>query len=129
MPRQLPPRCILIHDHPQAQAALAVATELGVAVKLRSAEGAVGYLGPAYFRGLDVVLDCGEAPGHALAALRAGVKRIRLRATPETLARIADIARQLGSELDQTEAPTLDLASVPMGRWSAACHAWLTSAP
>lgn len=119
------PRRIIVHDHAQARAALSVAAELGVAVTLQSPDGAAGYLGPGYFRGLDVVLDCGDAPGHALAALRAGVKRIRLRAAPEVLARVADIAGQRGAELDQGETPTLDLATIPPARWAAACRVWL----
>lgn len=119
------PRRIIIHDHAQARTAQAIAAELGVAVTLQSPDGAAASLGSTYFRGLDVVLDCGDAPGHALAALRAGVKRIRLRAAPEVLARVADIAGQLGADLDQSDGPVLDLGKVPPGRWAAACREWL----
>ncbi len=121
-------RRIVVHDHAQARTALAAAAELGVAVTLQSPEGAAGYLGPGYFRGLDVVLDCGDAPGLALGALRAGVKRIRLRASPEVLIKVADIAAQSGAILDRENGPGLDLAAVPPSRWAAACRAWLASA-
>ncbi|WP_192884599.1 hypothetical protein [Paramagnetospirillum kuznetsovii] len=47
----------------------------------------------------DAVLDCGAAPGHALAALRAGVKAVRLDASPETLRAVGEIATALGSTL------------------------------
>jgi len=43
-----------------------------------------------------LVVDCGDAPGHALACLRAGVKTISMR---ESNDKIADIARQMGAEL------------------------------
>ncbi len=119
------PRRIIIHDHAQARTVHAIAAELGVAVTLQSPDGAAAYLGPTYFQGLDVVLDCGDAPGHALAALRAGVRRIRLRAAPEVLARVADIAGQLGAELHQNDGPVLDLGRVPPGRWAVACREWL----
>jgi hypothetical protein len=119
-------RRIIIHDHPHAAAALAVATELGVAIILQSAPGAAGYLGAGYFRGLEVVLDCGDSPGHALAALRAGVKRFRLRGGPEVLRRVADIANQLGAELEADEAvAALDLGTVAPSRWAEECRAWL----
>lgn len=120
-------RRIVVHDLAQARAALSAAEEAGVAVILQSPPAAAGYYGPGFFRGLPVVLDCGDAPGHALAALRAGVKRIRLRAAPEVLAKVADIAGQLGAELDGADEPVLDLGTVPSGRWSAACREWLTA--
>ena len=43
-----------------------------------------------------LIVDCGDAPGHALACLRAGVKLISMRAPNE---KVADIARQMGAEL------------------------------
>jgi hypothetical protein len=46
------------------------------------------------------VLDCGEEPGAALAALRRGVKRVRLAGPPETLRRVSDIALQLGAVVE-----------------------------
>jgi hypothetical protein len=43
-----------------------------------------------------LIVDCGDTPGYALACLRAGVKRISMRASND---KIADIARQMGAEL------------------------------
>ena len=43
-----------------------------------------------------LIVDCGDAPGYALACLRAGVKMISMEPTND---KIADIARQMGAEL------------------------------
>ena len=43
-----------------------------------------------------LVVDCGDAPGYALACLRAGVKLISMTPLND---KIADIARQMGAEL------------------------------
>lgn len=43
-----------------------------------------------------LIVDCGDAPGYALACLRAGVKLISMREPNE---KVADIARQMGAEL------------------------------
>ena len=43
-----------------------------------------------------LVIDCGDAPGYALACLRAGVKVISMNPLND---KIADIARQMGAEL------------------------------
>jgi len=43
-----------------------------------------------------LIVDCGDAPGYALACLRAGVTRISMRTWNE---KVADIARQMGAEL------------------------------
>ena len=43
-----------------------------------------------------LIVDCGDAPGYALACLRAGVATISMRTWNE---KIADIARQMGAEL------------------------------
>ena len=106
-------RRIIIHSLAQARAALAAAAERGVPVTLESAPGAGGYAGPGWWTALiaaaqaghpaaDViaVLDCGEEPGSALAALRAGVRRIRFTGPTETRARLAAIAAQLGAIIE-----------------------------
>jgi len=43
-----------------------------------------------------LIVDCGDAPGHALACLRAGVKTIAMEPPND---KVADIARQMGAEL------------------------------
>ena len=122
----------------QARAALAAARAVGCGVTLYSAPGAAAYLGAGVFRAMidiarrefpDVparwVLDCGEAPGLALGALRIGVPTVRLRVRPDVLARVADIAGQLGAAVDADERPALDLLSVADPE--AACRSWLES--
>jgi hypothetical protein len=49
---------------------------------------------------VSAVLDCGEEPGNALAALRAGVPRIRFTGAAEMQARLAAIAAQLGAVVE-----------------------------
>jgi fructose/tagatose bisphosphate aldolase len=115
-------RPIIVHSLEDAKAAVAAAAELGLPVTLRSAPGAQAYLGAQVFRdviaeaaaahpatGVTAVFDCGKDPGLALGALRHGLKVVRLDASPETRGKIADIARQSGARLEQTD-PTDPLA-------------------
>ena len=57
------------------------------------------------------MLDCGADPGLALGALRDGTRVVRLQATEEVRAKVADIAAQSGAALDETTGPALDLAA------------------
>lgn len=88
------------------------ARERGLCVLLVSAKGAAATLGPAVWREMiaeaekaepgalaAAVLDCGNDPGFALAALREGIKTIRVDAPPEVRAKIADIAGQMSATL------------------------------
>ena len=117
-------RRVIIHSLAQAQAALAAAAELGVPVTLESAPAAGGYAGPGWWRALidaaraahpaadvSTVLDCGEEPGTALAALRAGVPRIRFTGAAETRERLAAIAERRGAAVEgaAAEEKVLDL--------------------
>lgn len=54
-------------------------------------------------RPFEEVLDCGPAPGLALAALRAGIKRIEVDADPAMLVKLQAIADQLGARLDAVD--------------------------
>jgi hypothetical protein len=127
---------IVVHNAEHARAAAAAAAALGRPVLLRSAEGAAGYAGAAWFQEVvklaeatypnaDIAasLDCADAPGHALAALRQGLKLVRLRARPAVLAKVAAIARQLDAALDRERGPALDL--LDEADPAAACRAWL----
>ncbi len=141
-------RPIIVHGLKDAKAAVAVASDLGVPVTLRSAPGAALYLGAAVFRDMikeaqrphpDVavtaVFDCGDDPGLALGALRHGLKVIRVSVSGEVLERIADIAAQSGARLEEDEQdsgggacvagePVLDLLDVDDPE--AAVRSWLT---
>lgn len=126
----LSPR-IIVHSLDHARIALAAAQAAGRGVTLESPPGAAGYQGIGWWRALveqlgrefadlalntgalDAVLDCGSAPGHALAALRAGVPAMRLAAEPSVLARLREMAAQAGSVI-QDGAPhdtALDLVN------------------
>jgi hypothetical protein len=54
-------------------------------------------------RPFEAVLDCGDVPGAALAALRRGVKHVKLSGTAETLRRVSDVAAQLGAVVEANE--------------------------
>ena len=100
---------ILVHDWRSTEAVLLEARANGTAPILVTPEGAASFYGAGYLGALqeraekefpdvafELIVDCGDAPGHALACLRSGVKRISM---SEPNDRIADIARQMGAEL------------------------------
>ena len=100
---------ILVHDWRTTEAALQAARADGTSPILITPEGAASFYGAGYLGALqeraetefpdvafELIVDCGDAPGHALACLRAGVKRISM---SEPNDKIADIARQMGARL------------------------------
>ena len=100
---------ILVRDWREIASALQAARADGTAPTLVTPPGAASHYGAGYLSALQeralrefpdvpfrLVVDCGDAPGHALACLRAGVKLIAMDPTNE---KIADIARQMGAEL------------------------------
>lgn len=114
----------------------------GRPVLLLSAPGAAGSLGPGGWRALvarataaspgsafEDAICCGDAPGHALAALRAGCRLLVLdRASPAFHA-VEAAAAEIGARLLPARPPALDLgtldlrrdgARVPLARWLAA---------
>lgn len=117
---------IIVHTPAHAVAALAAARKAGRAIILQSPRGCVRIQGAAWFRKLVeaaraqvpeaealAVLDCADAPGLALAALRDGAEAVRLDPDVPARAAVADIAGQLGARLDEEPAaPVLDLLDV-----------------
>jgi hypothetical protein len=100
---------ILVRDWRTTEAALQAARANGTSPILITPEGAAsihgaGYLGALQERAekefpdvdFELIVDCADAPGHALACLRAGVKRISMEPYND---KIADIARQMGAQL------------------------------
>ena len=100
---------ILVRDWKQTEAALRAARESGMTPTLVTPENAASFYGAGYLGALQerarqefpdvdfkLIVDCGDAPGHALACLRAGIKLISMREPNEN---VADIARQMGAEL------------------------------
>ena len=100
---------IMVRDWRSTEAALLTARADGTSPVLITPEGAASFYGAGYLAALqaraetefpdiefELIVDCSEAPGHALACLRAGVKRISMN---EPNDKIADIARQMGARL------------------------------
>lgn len=100
---------MVVQDWRQTEAALLAARAAGAAPTLLTPEDAASRYGAGYLGALQkraraefpdvaftLIVDCGDAPGHALACLRAGVTKISMKTWNE---KIADIARQMGAEL------------------------------
>ena len=84
--------------------------------RLESFPGAGASAGPGWFQAIvealeaefparrfEAVLDCGDQPGAALAALRRGVKRVKLSGEPEAVRRVGEIAAQFGAVVEANE--------------------------
>jgi fructose/tagatose bisphosphate aldolase len=128
---------IIIHGLDDARAALQAARELRQPVTVISAPGGGSYAGPGWFNAViarargefpDVpvtaILDCDDAPGHVLGALRAGVKAVRFTGRADVAAKLAEIAAALDAAVITNDIETLDLRAHrdPV----AACKAWLS---
>lgn len=115
----IPLPTVLVYDRRQVRAVLAIASELHYPICLRVAFAVAAGLGPAVARAMigaalaeqavadgriaaredaavlqrsEWELDCGDAAGLALQALRLGVPRIRIDADASVMAKLADIA-------------------------------------
>jgi fructose/tagatose bisphosphate aldolase len=132
-------RPIIVHSLAEARAAVAAAAELGVPVTLASAPEAAGYLGALWFRELvrmaseerpevrvDAVLDCGDQPGHVMAALRQGLKRVRFTGPKSTAATLRNLASQYDAEIVTGALRAHDMAD--QAEPETACRRWLTGA-
>ena len=131
-------RAITVISLVQAEFALAAASALGVCVTVISAPNAAQAAGPGWFDAViaaaqarfpDVkvtaILDCGDAPGHALAALLHGVKAIRY--DGPAAAQIGNIAAQTGAILFRERPASLDLYDREVAGLDllVACRDWL----
>ena len=129
-------RPIIVHSLEDARAAVTVAAELGVPVTFASAPAAAGYLGALWFRELvamaaaerpeaevSAVLDCGGRPGHVMAALRQGLKRVRFTGRKSTARSLAELAAQYDAEIVTGAFRAHDLLDQPEPE--AACRRWL----
>ena len=108
-PSAFPDPVIEIRDWRTTEAALQAARASGVVPTLVTPPDAASFYGAGYLAALQdkareefpdvpfrLVVDCGDAAGHALACLRAGVKLISMDPPND---KVADIARQMGAEL------------------------------
>jgi hypothetical protein len=122
---------VVVHDLEQARAALAAAGELGCAIELRSAPGAAAYAGVGYLKalgeaaGCEVLIDCGDDPGIAMAALRAGCRKLAFAGRADVAERLADMAAQSGAVLVSDAVPADRLELTPDDDAAHACRAWL----
>ena len=131
-------RVVIFHSLDHARAALAAAREARVPLVLRTAPGAAAYAGVGYLKAIveraraeapgvamNAEIDCGEDPGLALAALRAGWTALRLSGRADVRRRIAEIAEAKGARLiaDADREPPLDLRDARDPR--AACRTFL----
>ena len=111
---------VTVHGFDQATAALAP----GRPVTLLSAPGAALYAGCGWWRALisaaravhpateaDDILDCADAAGRALEALRAGQMILVLEADAPGFAAVAAAAAEAGATLLPSRPPALDLAA------------------
>ncbi len=134
-----PPDAITIHNLRQAHAALAAAAATQRPVRVLSAPVASAAVGPAWFAAVleqaslshpdaqfTAVLDCGELPGSALAALRHGLKAIRY--DGPQWRKIKDIAAQCGATLLRKRPRSLDMMTLTGGDDALfdACRDWLS---
>jgi hypothetical protein len=111
---------VVVHSLAQASAALASAGPAGVG--LLSACGAAGSLGAGWFLAMvaqaaaahpavphQVALDCAEAPGQALAALRQGARLLILDAAAPAFPAISAACAEAGAVLWGERPPALEL--------------------
>jgi len=124
----LPP-AVIVHGLADARAALAP----GLPVTLLSAPGAGAYAGVGWWRalvraagGTVDVLDCGDAPGRALEALRGRQRLLVLRAPAAVFVDIAERAARVDATLLAVPPPALDLGARGAARQ---LEAWLAVAP
>lgn len=130
-------RAVLVHDAAGMELALAAAGEMlpaGLTLPLLSAPGAARWLSPHLFLAMVEraraaaattpylpVLDCGTAPGHALAALRAGCPALVLDAACPAFPVLAGAAAEAGALLWPRAPEALDTAGLrPGDAWAEA---------
>jgi hypothetical protein len=111
---------VIVHGLDDARRALSA----GLPVTLLSAPGAALYAGCGWWRALVArageefrgtamadILDCGDGPGQALAALRIGQRRLVLAPGAPGWNAVAAIALQGGGEVLRRAPPALDMAA------------------
>jgi hypothetical protein len=128
----LPP-AVTVHGLDGARAAVAAAGPRGVL--LLSARGAGGFAGAGWFLaivaaagpGMPAAIDCADAPGAALEALRAGARIVVLDRACPAFPAVAAAAAEAGACLLPDRPPSLDLARIDLRRRAdrARLSAWL----
>ncbi len=116
-------KAVTVHNLRQAMAAASAAADVGRRIVLLSPPDAAGTLGPAVFLSIaeaaqqayptvdiEAMLDCGQSPGFAAAALRHGHTAIRY--DGPAVDAIRDIAGQIGATVHRERPPSIDLAAI-----------------
>jgi hypothetical protein len=114
-------REIVIHSLDHARAALAAAAACDTGVILSSAPGAALQAGPGWFKSVieqaseahrhvavTAILDCGDQPGAAMAALRLGITNLRFHGAAEFRAKLEG----MGAVFAPPAEASLDLRAV-----------------
>ena len=122
---------VVIHGLAHARVVLAI----GRSVTLLSAPGAALFAGCGWWRAvierargeyrgvpIDDILDCADAPGLALGALRIGQRRLVLSPASPGWQSVAAITASLGGEVLSSRPPALDMADRNAAR---RLHDWL----
>lgn len=89
---------VIVHHLAQAKAVLQIAKEFDLKVQLRSSPGAAAYAGVGYLKtlgdavGQDLIIDCDDDPGIAMAALRSGSKQLLFSGPTDLTLRLSQMA-------------------------------------
>ncbi len=126
----------MVHSLAHARAAASAATDAGRAITIASAPGAGAYAGGAWFAEViaqartaypdaqfDAILDCADAAGWTLAAIRAGVvDAVRVSTRPALVRKLRAIAGKTRI-VTVGDDEALDLRDVEDA--AAACRDWI----
>jgi len=121
----LEPQVFIIHNLDHALSVAGAAAATGIAVALFSVRDGASSLGPEVFAAIveqaqtqhpqahmEGILDCGEAAGPALAALRRGIKAISVALPAQKHRQIMDIAKKYQASVRTYPQTGVDLAQL-----------------
>lgn len=120
------PRIVAIRSRLERDAALEAAG--GAPLRFLSAEGAAAFLGAAGFRALlgehwpHGILDCADAPGFALEALRLGARSLVLAPAVPAFPALEALAREAGAEILPARPVAVELARIALDRPAGRAH-------
>ncbi len=116
------PHRLIIHHRDHGLAALEAAGRLGITPTLQTPSQGVFTLGIGYLTALEAslrsatpdtpfhfVIDCGDAAGYALAALRSGSRLLVFRGDSVVATKLQDIAEGTNAQIIEAEQHALDL--------------------
>ncbi|MDH3665217.1 MAG: hypothetical protein OEU92_35245 [Alphaproteobacteria bacterium] len=122
---------VVVHHLEQAKAALRVADQIGVDIQLRSAPGAAASAGVGYLQALgeaaghELLIDCDDDAGLAMAALRAGCQKLLFSGSDEERHRLAQMAERSGARLRDPVDPSPPCLILSPEDDDAAIRSWL----